>query len=62
MFWWGLICGLFLGSWIGLFLAAMCVAADKRYDPPNSDKEGLADELFKNILEEKQINNSGNTS
>lgn len=39
MFWWGLICGLFVGSWIGLFLAAMCVVADdKKYAHPDVDE------------------------
>lgn len=27
MFWWGLICGLFVGANVGLFLAALCIAA-----------------------------------
>jgi hypothetical protein len=36
MFWIGLLCGLFIGSWIGLFMAAMCVAADKKYDLPEN--------------------------
>jgi gas vesicle protein len=29
MFWWGLICGLFVGANVGLFLAALCIAAAK---------------------------------
>ena len=38
MFWIGLICGLFIGFLIGLLTAAMCVAADAKYDHPEDFK------------------------
>ena len=38
MFWIGLICGLFIGFMIGLLAAAMCVAADAKYDHPEDFK------------------------
>ena len=38
MFWIGLICGVYIGIWIGLFVSAMCVAADAQYDFKNADE------------------------
>jgi hypothetical protein len=34
MLWVGLIIGMVIGGCIGLVVAAMCVAADIKYDPP----------------------------
>jgi hypothetical protein len=33
VFWWGLICGICIGSLIGVFMMAICVAGGKKYDP-----------------------------
>jgi ABC-type uncharacterized transport system permease subunit len=38
MFWWGLMCGVFVGSWLGLLIACLCVASDRKYDPPEADE------------------------
>lgn len=38
-FWIGLMCGLFVGAWFGFFIAGLCVAADKKCDPPMAEDE-----------------------